>query len=241
MTVSTLFARLLRTWRQFRGQGVSVICVYNDAQKLSKFLQASLEKQTYPFELIAIDNRQGQYTAAGTTLNAAARQARFPYLVFAHQDVAFISMHWLRKAIRIIRKFDKPGLYGVAGNGSTGMVASVFHGSPPAPAGPSPATMVEVQTLDGCLVILSKAIHDKLPFDESLKGWYLHVENYCLDLARYGYKSYVLPFAIYHESTGPATPKAYESEHNYLLRKHRSFVKVVYATVGEWRTDDLGD
>lgn len=236
MTGSGFYNLPLRTWYKARGKGVSVICVYNDAQKLSKFLEASLEKQIYPFELFAIDNRAGQYQSAGVTLNRAVRQARFPYLMFAHQDVAFMSPHWLRKVMHAIVGIDRPGAYGVAGKGPDGMVASVVHGSPPISAGPHSPVTVEVQTLDGCLIIIPRGVYNNVPFDESLTGWYLYVANYCLDLARYGYRSYVLPFGIYHESTGPANPEVYETARQYLLNKHRSFVKVVHTTVGEWRT-----
>jgi hypothetical protein len=235
--VSDLYSRLSRVAYGLRNCGVSIVCAYNDPRKLDHFLCVSLKRQTYPFELLTIDNCRGQHPSAGKILNETARKARFPYIMFVHQDVALLSRHWLRRTLRIIPRLNRCGAIGVAGKTALGVVASVFYGSPPIAAGRErPREPVETQTLDGCLLVVPKAVFEKFPFDESHEGWYLYIADYCLDLARQGYKSYVVPNDIYHESAGPANPAAYEKARRYLLCKHRAFVDVVYTTVGDWKT-----
>jgi hypothetical protein len=124
----------------------------------------------------------------------------------------------------------------VAGSDRRGISASVFHGDPPRLAGKKVHKSVKVQTLDGCLIIVPKAVFETVPFDRSHKGWYLYVANYCLDLARRGFRSYVLPCGVYHESMGPSDSEAYEDARQYIINKYRDDVRVVYTTVGTWKT-----
>ena len=128
--------------------------------------------------------------------------------MFVHQDVALESERWLRDAQEAIRRLKHCGAAGVAGSSRKGVSASVSHGDPPRLGGRRIRRPVEVQTLDGCLIIVPKAVFETVPFDPSHKGWYLYVADHCLDLARHGYRNYVLPFDVYHESTGPLRPRS---------------------------------
>jgi hypothetical protein len=40
-------------------EGFSVICVFNSREKLNRYILASLQGQSVPFEFIGIDNRTG--------------------------------------------------------------------------------------------------------------------------------------------------------------------------------------
>jgi hypothetical protein len=218
--------------------GFSVICVYNDRYKLNNYLIKSLNNQTAPYELLAIDNTEGQIKSAPNIFNETAKKAKYDYLMFVHQDVDLDSRDWLANVQKDLKSLFRLGAAGVAGKNRDGFAASVSHGSPPIFVGPVRLEKpVRVQTLDGCLVIVPKNIFKKISFDEStIEGWHLYVVDYCLDLARRGYWMYVLPQHIYHESTGPRDSKVYQKTLNNIINKHRDHVRVIYSTVGEWKT-----
>jgi hypothetical protein len=220
-------------------KGFSIICVYNDEKKLNKYLIKSLEQQTIPYELIAIDNTTGIYRSAAPLLNEAAKKAKHDYLMFVHQDVALYSRDWLAKACRDINILHRLGAAGVAGGDKKGRMACVIHGMPPRFAGTKrPKNPVRVQTLDGCLMIVPKEIFTRFSFDEeTVDGWYLYIANYCLDLIRHGYRSYVLPYKVYHESKGPGDPGVFKDAIQKIIARHRDHINTIYTTAGKWKTD----
>ena len=223
-----------RRWKVF-----SIICVFNNSKKLDQYLIKSLEQQTVPFELITIDNTEGNYRAAAPVLNQAAKSARHEYLMFVHQDVALDSKDWLAGAASDMKTLDGLGAAGVAGRRPfTGLVASVTNGVPPRYVGWRKLKKpVNVQTLDGCLMIVHKQTFSRVCFDEeTVDGWYLYVTNYCLDLIRHGYKNYVLPHHIYHESSGFSDGRLYQNAMDKIIDRHRDHVNVIYTTVGKWKT-----
>lgn len=218
-------------------EGISVICVYNSREKLDRYLVSSLNKQYSPFELLAIDNTEGRYSSAAGILNETAKKARYDYFMFVHQDVALLSDTWLTDAQTALRRLRNLGAAGVAGNGSKGSIVSLLHGNPPFRALRKLRKPVQVQTLDGCLMIVPKEVFKKISFDErTLNGWYLYTANYCLDLIRAGYLIYVLPYTIYHASIGPSDQNAIEEARQQLIERHRDHIKVIYTTVGTWKT-----
>jgi glycosyltransferase involved in cell wall biosynthesis len=221
-----------------QGKGFSVLCVYNNRQKFNDYLVTSLNRQTIPFELIAIDNTTGKFNSAAPLLNEAAKNAKYDYLMFAHQDVSLDSPKWLERVRKDLEKLYPFGAAGVAGKLDKEMLASVSHGNPPCFVGKiklrKPA---RVQTLDGCLMIVPKETFLKMPFDEAaVDGWMLYVANYCLDLIRQGYRNYVLPHEVYHESTGCEDRDALQNVMTKIIARHQDHVKTIYTTVGTWKT-----
>lgn len=221
-----------------RGGGISIICVYNNREKLDKYLIPSLEKQTAAFELLTIDNTAGKHVSAPAILNQTAEKATYEYLMFVHQDVSLDSETWLADAQRDMRLSPRLGAAGVAGRNVIGLFAAVRHGIPPKKINRKRFFWpIRVQTLDGCLMIVPKKIFEIVLFDEKvIKGWYLYVPNFCLDLLRLGYSSYVLPRWIYHESTGPEDRSRWHPTMQEIIKKHRDHVKKIYTTLGIWET-----
>ncbi len=225
-------------FRRKQPAGFSIICAYNDREKLERMLIASLRDQTAPHELLLIDNCSGHFRNPAAILNETARGARFEYLMFAHQDVVLGSPRWLEEAGQSIRWLWRFGAAGVAGRNAKRMVSNLTHGHPPRPACEHRLVRpVRVQTLDGCLMIVRRDLFMAQGFDENFAGgWYLYIANYCLDLARRGRSVHVLPQELYHESMGPSDPALYESAKAGLLDRHRDQVKAVYTTMGVWKT-----
>lgn len=197
-----------------------------------------LLQQSFPYELLLVDNTSGRVGSAARELNRMARQARYRYLVFVHQDVLLCSAVWLSDAVSYISRLACLGVAGVAGKNDKGLVASVTHGNPPVFVGPQILTKpVEVQTIDGCLAIVPRRIFQKVQFDETTTdGWYLYIANYCLDLISLGYRNYVLPLHVYHESVGPRDITLYERTVQKIIARHRHHTDIIYTTMGDWNT-----
>jgi hypothetical protein len=218
--------------------GFSVICAYNDAAKLDKYLLPSIAKQqSAAVEVILLDNRERKYANAAPALNEAARGARYDYLLFAHQDISLISPLWLANARKWLGDLVDLGAAGPIGQNESGAIGNVMHGKPPSIPGHSTQLPREVQTLDGCLLIVPTAAFAARGFDTSIRlGWYLYVLDYCLDQIAAGLKCYVLPEWTYHLSTGPNKPTAYAHSLALIRKKHRA-IGTIYSTIGVWSTE----
>ena len=197
-----------------------------------------LGQQSFPYELILVDNTGGQIRSAARELNRMARKARYPYLIFSHQDVLLGSDTWLSDAFSDLSVLPALGAAGVAGKSDQGLAASVTHGDPPFFVGTEILHKpVEVQTVDGCFVIVPRRVFRKVQLDEvTTDGWYLYIANYCLDLITAGFRNYVLPRQIYHESVGPRDISLYEKTVEKIIVKHKQYTKMIYTTMGDWST-----
>lgn len=210
-------------FRRTKPVGFSVICVWNNREKLDRFLLASLHNQTFPCELLLIDNRNGEFKNAARILNETARKAKYSRLLFVHQDVALGSPDWFSKVWKNLNRLRRFGAAGAAGRNAKDMFSNLKHSQPPQPASDRQIKPpVHVQTLDGCLMIVQKDLFLQQSFDEkTCTGWYLYIAEYCLELARRKRKVYVLPQEIYHESIGPSDPEVYKETKTQLPAKHR--------------------
>lgn len=232
----------------------SIVCVFNEETLLTNFLLKGLRNQTSKYELILVDNRQGEYKSAARGLNWGGKKAKGKYIMFVHQDVDLCCNTWLEEAEKLVASLPDMGICGVAGKRSEeGVITIIKHGEPPHNVGNSDVDRpTEVQTLDECLVIIPKSVFDVLQFDEKVcDDWHLYAVDYSLSVTRLGYKVYVIPMFIYHRSTGLRTfgksrvqtvfsrgplPKGYYKTLKKVLVKHRGHFRKIYTTLGDWDT-----
>ena len=55
---------------------ISIICVYNDENIFRSWLLQSLEKQTVEYELIALNNAEGEFKSAAQAYNYGVQQTK---------------------------------------------------------------------------------------------------------------------------------------------------------------------
>lgn len=236
---------------------ISVVCVYNNEQTLTECLACSLRKQNMQCQEVFIDNTCGVFKSAAKALNEGGKRATGKYIMFVHQDVDLCSGSWLEETERILDSIPHLGVAGVAGMSKNGRSNRergrniIDHrenrirwewGNPIE----KPA---QVQTLDGCLLIVPKAVFDILKFDERIcDDWHLYDVDYCLSCAELGFDIYVIPMFIYHRSGGGffkenklrmllslgPLPKAYYATLGRLRKKHRGHFRRIYTTCGDW-------
>lgn len=236
---------------------ISIVCVYNNEQLLKDNLLKSLVGQTLEYEVILIDNTKGSFSSAAKALNHGGRRAKGKYIMFVHQDVDLCYSSWLEDAEKILDSISCLGIAGVAGMSENGRNNTergrniIDHGGNRTQWewGNPIEKPVQVQTLDGCLMIVPKSVFDVLSFDErTCDDWHLYDVDYCLSCAELGFDVYALPMFIYHRSGGGffknnkfrillslgVLPKAYYVTLEGLRRKHRKHFKRIYTTCGDW-------
>jgi hypothetical protein len=219
---------------------ISVICVYNNRKILDDYLLKGLNDQTAESDLVLINNTAGRFSSAAKALNYGGEKATGDYLMFVHQDIDLISNTWLEDAERIMASLPSAGIAGMAGASDKhrGLYSNLKQGNPPVPAADWPVErLLEVQTLDECLMLIPKVVFDKCKFDEDVcVDWHLYSVDYCLSIKNLSYKAFVLPLPGYHRSTGYSMSKGYYTTLKRIFIKHKGRYPIIYTTMGFWNT-----
>ncbi len=186
----------------------SIIVCSISPERLSNLSQNIHDTIGVEYELIGIDNRTKKWPIA-KVYNEGARQARYPYLFFVHEDVKFHTKDW---GIAIAEKLAEPdcGAIGFAGS-KVKLKAYSGWGTIPAWShvfmfqGGKEKTYLgvgnvfleqpfaEVITLDGLGLFVRKNVWEQYPFDEKLlKGFHCYDLDFSLQLAATRkYRNYV--------------------------------------------------
>lgn len=219
---------------------ISIVCVFNNKEILDDYLVKSLKNQTVNYELINIDNTQGNFKSAAEALNYGGKQAKGKHIMFVHQDVDLSTNTWLEEVEKMLDELPNLGIAGVAGKSKNkeGVITNIKHDSPPRFAGKIQFEKpTKVQTVDECLIIIPKSIFTKLQFDENTcNDWHLYTVDYCLSVQKIGFNSYVMPIFVYHKSSGYSMSEKYFVTLKKVLKKHKSYYKKIYTTMGDWST-----
>lgn len=218
---------------------ISIVAVYNDDNLLNRILIPSIKNQTAKHELILIDNTGGKFKSAAAAFNFGAKQANGEYIMFVHQDVELDLPSWLETAENLVRNIPDLGIAGVAGMSEGGKddkergrgyfsyCGEIWQYSNAVQASE------QVQTLEECLLIIPRAVFNKLQFDEIIfDSWHCYGTDYCLSIAQLGLKSYVIPKFIYHRSLRHHVKDLLKYQKR-LYNKHKASYKVIYTTGGE--------
>ncbi len=218
---------------------ISIICAFNNKKTLDDHLLNSLKNQTKNYELTLIDNTQGKFKSAAEALNHGGNKSKGKYLMFIHQDYELNSAKWLEEVVRTLDAIENLGIAGVAGKNDYYLISKIKTGVPPELPGHVPfEEPLKVQTLDECLIIIPKAVFQRIKFDEiTCDNWHLYATDYCLSVKEAGLDAYVIPMGGYHVSPGYSfSEKEYYSTLEKLVKKHKDNYKWIYTTTGSWST-----
>lgn len=219
---------------------ISIICVYNNKKLLDNYLLKSLENQTVAYELILLDNSKNKFMSAAEALNYGGKKAKCEYLMFAHQDIYFDST-FLERAEMFLNSSSKLGMAGLAGSGNSkhpSMVLSniIQENFPSNLPKAKNKTLEKLQTVDECILFVSKSVFSELKFDEQIcDNWHLYGVDYCLEVLKKNLSVYLLPLTAYHLSYGYIS-KEYDDTLYKLIKKHKNTYKLIYTTVGTFNT-----
>lgn len=144
--------------------------------------------------------------------NKGARLAKFPYLLFIHDDIKFLSINWGKGLLKLFQ-IENTGVIGLAGgkkksNLPTGhdlgidkyRCVQVCHSENEKIAlHPFP---VKIKTLDGVFLALSKERWQEFKFNETIKGFHFYDLDISLRISE-KYQNYIVPnIQILHFSKG---------------------------------------
>jgi hypothetical protein len=143
------------------------------------------------YELLVWDNR-GENIGLCEVYNMMAANAKYPFLVFMHEDIIFEKKNW---GLELLRIFENPeiGLIGVAGSTYKSRTLSGWYSGEPSfnychikhltngeihllkyPAQWKQSEN-EVIIIDGVFMVARKSIWEKVPFNSALlKGFHLY-------------------------------------------------------------------
>lgn len=217
---------------------LSVLCVYNNKDVLNSMLITSLSNQSTKYELLCADNTDKKYSSASEALNDLVRASTGNHAVIVHQDVAFSDPLFLERLESDLNSLGAYGVAGVAGVGpdSGGIRSVITQGSDRTKVGLIIDRPTEVQTIDEVMFCIRKSLLNQELFDTELcDNWHLYSVEYCLRAASLGLRNYVLPYSVYHLSTG-VTNAGYFVSLKKVLSKYRKQCKCVFTTMGDWST-----
>lgn len=201
---------------------LSIVICSVSPERLKQVSQNILDTVGVEYEIVAIDNRQKQWPIT-RAYNKGARQARYPFLFFVHEDVKFHSKGW---GTVVVDKLKEPdcGVVGFAGSkvklkcysgwyhneewacsffyqgGENGTRFQVMGATMERP-------FEEVVTIDGFGMFVRKEVWQQYPFDEELlTGFHCYDLDFSLQIAAgKRYKNYVccsLKVLVEHSSQG---------------------------------------
>jgi len=219
---------------------ISVVCVYNSEEILKNVLLKSLDTQTIKFELITLDNRDNRYSSAAEALNYGGGKAKGEYIMFVHQDMWLGSNSWLDEVEKCLESIPDLGIAGVAGMIEKGRnwedwVRRSLDACDEAWWGKSGRIKEpeEVQTLDECLLLVPRAVFNRLKFDEkTFDGWHLYGADYCLCVRELGLKAWVIPAFSSHSSPARNMQSLLKYQRR-LYAKHKTRDRHIPTYLGE--------
>lgn len=192
-----------------------------------------------PYEVIAYDNSREQHPIAWV-YNKCASEARYPNLLFIHEDAGFKKQGWMEE---IASQLNEPdcGVIGFAGsilmvNAPGGWnvmpqwcIINVEECGDKNHLNVNPdVPFVEVVDVDGFAMFVRKEVWKKHPFDESvLTGFHCYDVDFSLAIGQ-EYKNYVCcDIETFHNSRGnfgkdwaTATLKIYKEKWNKILPRY---------------------
>lgn len=215
---------------------ISIICPVNNYNIL-KMLTDSLNKQTIKdYELILIDSKKMGFKSAAETLNYGVSISKGNILLFAHQDIEFIS----NDALAMILKYSNDndfGIAGVAGKNTNDKycTTSVLVGKDKRPGGHIKTSgIIQTQTLDECLFIIKR--EKFCNFTNYGKTWHFYSVDYCLKMIEANEKVLLFPIDIYHLSPGYSMNYNYYSTLKKVGKNHKN-IKIIATTCGTFKND----
>jgi glycosyltransferase involved in cell wall biosynthesis len=217
---------------------ISIIICSRDKQILSQVGKSVEATIGCAFEIIAVDNSQNKYGIC-EAYNVGASQAKYDYLCFMHEDLAFHTQDWGNIVANILQQ-PGAGVLGVAGgihqvkapagwggNGRIGFAGvNVIHTKNGKsqhdyanPQGKVP--LIPAATLDGLWLCCLKSVWEEFKFDsKTFPGFHFYDIDFCTRVAT-KYQNYItFEVLIEHFSHGTFDKIWMESAlHFYKNRK----------------------
>ncbi len=178
------------------------------------------------FETICIDNSANRLSIF-EAYNRGVEQAKGDILVFAHDDIVFLTQNWGQILLTSLAN-KQTGIAGVLGGHLidetsvswtssgfySGQVIQVSHGERTTFNHNDAALGSSVVALDGMLLAMRKELfeHNMLKWDaDTYKGFHFYDLDICMQAVSHGYQVQVVPIMLEHHSLGAFNQSFYDS------------------------------
>ena len=176
---------------------VTVVCCYNNQEVYNDFVN-TLKTQSYPCEVIGIDNRDNKaFTSCASAYNSVMKQVSTKYVIYSHQDILLEESDTLEKFVSYLDHIRTHDILGVAGVcedkpevftnirhrwNSTGKISYAGQYR-------VEGNMMEGLTVDECFFGGRAEHFREYPFDENIcDNWHLYAVDACLNTKAQGEK-----------------------------------------------------
>lgn len=211
---------------------ISFIICYLNKQYLSN-LSNSIEFTTnVEFEIISIDNSVFNLSLSAA-YNQGAKESKYPYLVFIHEDVEFLNTTWSESLVSILKN-KKNGLVGIAGSTYLPAVPSgwylpnetlnnVFihqgfkYSKKDMRYDNQGQDLTPVYLLDGVFLAMRKDVWKEFPFNENLKGFHVYDVDLCQRVSTKYQNIFTNQIELLHQSEGKVDKSYFQALLTYKL------------------------
>ncbi|TPG72260.1 glycosyltransferase [Hymenobacter nivis] len=178
---------------------ISIIICSRDKNVLALASQNVADTIGLPYEIIAIDNSQGQYGICAA-YNKGASQSKYDILCFMHEDLQFNTNNWGQLVAEIL-KDNSIGALGVAGGkwnikapiswwgcGNKYVSINIDENDKKGYnkvtySNPEQSKLVDVAGLDGLWICSKKDVWQKYPFDAvTFTDFHFYDIDYCANI-----------------------------------------------------------
>ncbi len=227
------------------GTKCSLITMYNDKEIAQGFQENLATQQQIDYELVPIDNFNGQYSSIREAYNEAFSKTCGEYVVFLHPDIRFLDAHTLADLMKECDALTDFGVVGIAGaaagaKGDRIIYTSIVHGEEKLL--PDFSQVIhnahEVQTVDECLFVIKREVFEQNPFIKE-EGFHWYAVEYCLNMILAGKKNYAVPAKIWHMSSGKSMDPSYAVYLQKMIKRYGKDFDVIYTTIKKWPTRGL--
>lgn len=181
---------------------ISVITCSVNSELLRKLKTNIAATIGVEYEFLAFENRAIKMGIC-EAYNSCAKKAKYPYLVFVHEDVIFRSLAWGKELVEFEKANKNVGIIGVAGSVSAPRSFISWGDNPPTDRchiwqhdpmkktllflenNPGKEKYSEVVNLDGVFLFSKRDTWEKHPFDSaSFPGFHLYDADFSLSVTQ---------------------------------------------------------
>ncbi len=185
---------------------ISIVVCSVSPEKLEAFKINVESTIGVEYEFVVVDNRVENYSLC-KAYNVGAEKAKYPYLCFAHEDIAFHTQNWGEKMVEQL-SLPSTGVIGFAGSQGKSKTMTTWNlnerykriniletipsGTRVFSVNPDQDEFSKVVTLDGLCLFVRRDVWAEVRFDDiNFDGFHLYDLDFATSVFANGYMNYV--------------------------------------------------